>query len=458
MEEDRFMDVGFSSVRAGASLAVRAAAVITLLSAISSPGPAPAATIELCADTTGTSPCPLPGTSNPAGDTIRVLPANTVNHDVASPGPAYMNPGVIEVQSGGNFNNTGWGFIRTTGSGSFDNSGTVFNDAFLQVEDGATIENRSGAVLTSDVDVSIYDNAVLNNDGRIDNYGYIYTLIDIGTAPTINNSGEIHNYAYAEIVNDGIVNNSGTLIVDQDAAFDSTGQLNNTGLFVNDGAVYATVYDAGGGTILNSGDFLVSATGLVDRSGSTRPYGTYTQTAGTTAVDGQMKLASVDIEGGSLTGVGAIQGTVRIGDGTGATASVAPGSASDETAALQITGSLEFESDGELVIEIGGASDLDQLLVSGASILDGALIALLQGAYEPDLGETFTFLTAASVSGGFASTSFPVFDGRTFELFVDPSSSAWLEVVVVPEPSILPLTLGGLLGLALARRRATPAG
>lgn len=215
---------------------------------------------------------------------------------------------------------------------------------------------------------------------------------------------------------------------------------------MNDGDVYGSDYGGYAGAIQNSGDFLVSATGLVDGT-------TATQTAGTTAVDGQMTLASLDIEGGSLTGTGTIQSTVRIGDGTGATAIVDPGNAADDTAALQITGTLELASDSELVIEIGGASDLDQLIISGTSILDGALTALLEGGYEPDLGDTFTFLTAASVGGGFASTSFPVFGGKTFELFVDSGSSAWLEVVAVPEPSVLWMTLGGLFGLALARRR-----
>ncbi len=433
---------GFASAR----LATRAAMAAALLGALLFPCLAPAATIELCDDTTGISPCVLPDTGNPAGDTVRVLPANTVNYHKASPGVAYMNPGVIEVQSGGTFNNTGWAFIRTTGTGSFDNSGTLVNDANLQVEDSATIENRSGATLTNTNYLPVYDYAELNNDGLLENLGYIYTLIDVGDTPTINNTGEIHNYAGSLIYNDGIVNNSGTLTNDPGATFETTGLLSNTGVFVNDGDVYAYDYGGYAGAIQNSGDFLVSATGLVDGT-------TATQTAGTTAVDGQMTLASIDIEGGSLTGTGTIQGTVRIGDGTGATAILDPGNTADDTAALQITGTLELASDSELVIEIGGASDLDQLIVSGASILDGELTALLEGGYEPDLGETFTFLTAASVGGGFGATSFPVFDGKTFELFVDPLSSAWLEVVVVPEPSAVLLTLGGLLGLALARRR-----
>src|SRR4029077_1723796 len=138
---------------------------------------------------------------------------------------------------------------------------------------------------------------------------------------------------------------------------------------------------------------------------------TYIQTAGNTVLNGgsiQTTSANpLQIQGGTLSGTGTIAGDV-----TNTGGGVAPGS-SIAAGALSLSGSglgiYAQSATGAYNVKIGGATagQFDTLTMSGATTLGGPLNVSLLNAFSPALGNTFTILTAASVSGTFSTTNFP---------------------------------------------------
>ena len=103
---------------------------------------------------------------------------------------------------------------------------------------------------------------------------------------------------------------------------------------------------------------------------------------------------------GTLTGDGNVAAAVVSNAGR-----VAPGS---PVGVLTISGAYTQGPAGVLALDLGGATPgagYDQLAVSGPATVDGALHVSLAGGFHPGLGQTFTVLTAGSVSGAFASVA-----------------------------------------------------
>jgi hypothetical protein len=99
-------------------------------------------------------------------------------------------------------------------------------------------------------------------------------------------------------------------------------------------------------------------------------------------------------------------------------------------------------------MELGGpvpGVEHDQLIVTGAALLDGTLAIELIDGYVPKMGETFTLFQWSAVSGTFSNTSMPewlVLD--VSRLYTDGTI-----LVVVPEPGTLALLITGAFGLLL---------
>jgi hypothetical protein len=77
-------------------------------------------------------------------------------------------------------------------------------------------------------------------------------------------------------------------------------------------------------------------------------------------------------------------------------ATVEPG---DTFGTLTIQGNCTPTAAGILVIQIGGASQIGQLVVSGTATLDGTLDVSLVDGYTPALGTSFSILTFNQHSG-----------------------------------------------------------
>jgi YD repeat-containing protein len=121
----------------------------------------------------------------------------------------------------------------------------------------------------------------------------------------------------------------------------------------------------------------------------------YTQTAGSTTVDGTLSTANLNLNGGSLDGTGIIQANVINA------AVTTPG---DQPGMLTIEGSYTQASAGALDIAIASATQLGQLAVTGSATLDGTLNVSLLNGFTPQPGSAFTLVQQAvgTISGIFA--------------------------------------------------------
>ena len=104
---------------------------------------------------------------------------------------------------------------------------------------------------------------------------------------------------------------------------------------------------------------------------------------------------------------------------------------------------LTLESDSALTFEIGGyapgpgvptENGFDQINISGAATIDGTLEVRLLGGFEPEVGDTFDFLTFDSLSGEFDEVTAPFGFGDeqvTFEI-VEQADRLQLVVSEIP--------------------------
>ncbi len=129
--------------------------------------------------------------------------------------------------------------------------------------------------------------------------------------------------------------------------------------------------------------------------------GTYTQTAGTTTVDGTLIAPSgMTLNKGSLVGKGSIAAAVTLSGG-----SVTAGDSSTKPGTLTIAGSYTQQSKGTLDIYVGGttAGTFGDLAVSNGVSLGGTLSIKMVNGFVPVVGDSFTILTGSAVSGTFAT-------------------------------------------------------
>ncbi len=110
---------------------------------------------------------------------------------------------------------------------------------------------------------------------------------------------------------------------------------------------------------------------------------------------------------------------------------------------------LIFQEGSFLDIELASLASYDSVVVAnGTAMLDGNLTISLLNGYKPNIGDTFTLLTA---SGGITGS----FDSITSGYEVDIVGNT-LQVTVIPEPSTWAMVLGGgmmLLWLGSRKRR-----
>jgi hypothetical protein len=187
---------------------------------------------------------------------------------------------------------------------------------------------------------------------------------------------------------------------------------NTNSLTVNNGASVST-----GASFNNSGTMNVAAHSTFTVTGAAN---TYTQSAGSTTVDGTLADSSttgISVTGGKIQGAGMLKAKVSIG-GVGTTPALNVGDAG-KAGLLKITGTYAQLSTGTMNVSVGGTTvgtQFSQLQITGAASLGGTLTAAEVNAFTPTIGQTFTILTAGSVSGTFTNTTIAINSSEHFAI------------------------------------------
>ncbi|MEE9293561.1 MAG: hypothetical protein V3W34_01155 [Phycisphaerae bacterium] len=339
------------------------------------------------------NPTMIGGTFNTVGTgVVRVIAGSTRLNGAA-------NTGLIEIPN----NIAG---LRL--QGTLANSGTI---DLLSIGNNTDIICETDVSLTGGGFINMTD--VLTNRIYATSGALTFTNVD----NTIRGSGKIG-------FNQTTIVNQGTIIADQPTRIEIDP---GTGGFDNQGDLRA---ENGAELRLNAGAFTTSGSVLAATASSiTRSAADYNQTAGSTIIDGALTLnagGTVTLNGGSLGGSGQVNADVNNAAGT-----AAPGAS---TGILTISGDYTQGPGASMAAEIGGlipGTEHDVLAVAGTATLAGRLdVSLINGFIPAQLGDTFTILTAASVTGQFDHVASPVFgDSLRLRPVFTPSE---VQLVVVP--------------------------
>lgn len=315
-------------------------------------------TLDSSTSVTGT------GTVNIAGGTVNVNIASPFNYAdpiIVSGGQANFNTATsatLTTFSGGIISGTGT--LTTTGVFTWT-GGTMSGSGLTVIPPGASF-NLTGTAAT-----------------RLDT---AHTLLNAGTG-VMNSSSDL------TMATGGVFSNTGLLDLRSDR-----GIIGSSSTFYNSGSFSKS---AGAGTSTVGVSFTNLGT-VSAMTGTLSFTGSYTQNGGSIALaGGTVNMSSpLNIQGGTLSGTGTINGSVTNSGGQ-----VSPGSS---PGILTINGNYTQSPTGTLNIEIAGltpGSGYDRLRVLGTASLSGTLAITTQNGYLPDIGDAFQVLTATTRTGTF---------------------------------------------------------
>ncbi len=349
------------------------------------------------------------------------------------PGQSFS---LATVENSGTINNGGGGASMTgiTGSMTWD-GGTIrgFRAAFGHCQRGNASDQRQPFFPLT------LDGVVLENAGTA-----ALTLANCcGGVLALENGAGINNSvtgSFAVQGGDGVAR----ITSDGTATF-----------FENEGSLTAASFDSAFANTIEPA-FTQTASGTVDvqqgtlglnnamnagivtvSSGTSLGVGSYTQTAGSTVlIGGTINGGFLNIGGGSLSGTGTINANVTSGG------QIIPGGVGT-AGTLTINGNYSQTSTGAFDIGIGGTAagtQYDQLAVSGAATLGGAINVSIFDGFAPALGNTFQPLTFASYSGNFGFYNGIVLGNR---LLLDPTLYP-TNLTLTVQPAVTTTTLAAL--------------
>ncbi len=230
---------------------------------------------------------------------------------------------------------------------------------------------------------------------------------------------------------------------------------------------------AGGRNLPTAGAFSNAGTVKVSKGSTLTVGGTanYTQTAGTTTVDGTLAVSApglVKIQGGSVFGTGTIMGNAQ------SSGTINVGDALKKAAKLAVTLNYTQTSSGILNIDVGGltaGTQTDQFNVTDAATLNGTLNLDLINGFVPTTVDTFDIMNFASRTGMFSTVNGTAINGSEHFVVVYNATNVTLDVVSgalapglfalataagtapTPEPSTVLLLGSGLIAILATRGR-----
>jgi hypothetical protein len=248
---------------------------------------------------------------------------------------------------------------------------------------------------------------------------------------------------------------------------ESTGTANVTGgtMNINSKLDLRGALDFGGGNThlnVNSSAFasfvagqLIAANNatFTGASGSLMSFKDQAQydSVGTVTSQGLIHIAGQDLvipQNQSVGGSGTIEGDVTNNG------SLAPGSS---PGAITVDGSYTQAASGLLLMEIAGIEpeNFDSLAITGPASLDGLLNVSLLDGFLPSATDSFSIVTANSLSGTFDNVSGNKigFTGGTFDVAYSPTGVTLSNFQAVPEPGGVALIALAMTAVGVRRQR-----
>jgi hypothetical protein len=298
-----------------------------------------------------------------------------------------------------------------TNSSTIQGSGNIGGNSMGLVNNGDILANQSTPLL---IDVNTQG---FTNNGTL-NVSASDTLQITGAANSFLNfnsgTGTLTggNYVVAgtlQFDNANITTNAANITLTGVAAKIVNQVGTNALLGFNTNAATGSFTLAGGQALTTTGGSFSNAGTVAVGSGSSLTIGgsgfNYTQTAGSTTVDGTLTSTSagtLSLNGGSLFGGG------TIGDAVVDSGTITPGDSATKTGDLSITKTYTQNTGGALDISIGGTtagSQYDQVKVTGAASLNGTLNVSLVNGFTPAVGSQFIIVNAGSLGGTFSTVN-----------------------------------------------------
>jgi fibronectin-binding autotransporter adhesin len=377
-----------------------------------------------------------------------ILNAGTILANQATPltvlpsSAGLINKGILSVSAGDTMQ------IGTSTGGALQNfSGTTLTGGFynisgnLQFGAGGTslVTNAANITLTG-AGSQIID---FGNNNILANFvtnaaGGVFTLgagRSFTTAGNFTNNGTLGiSTGDSFVVNGNLTNFSGTTLTGGTYNVLGTLQFNGAKIVTNAAKIILNGFPAKivnqvgtnallglntnvatgslilGGQALNTTGGSFSNAGIIEiRGDSTLKIGgsgfNYTQTAGSTTVDGLLTAAgtgTLSLNGGTLFGGG------TIGDAVVDSGTITPGDSSTKTGDLSVSSTYTQNANGTLDISIGGTTggkQYDQLKVTGSAALNGTLNISRVNGFTPAIGTQFMIVNAGSLTGTFSTVN-----------------------------------------------------
>lgn len=377
------------------------------------------------------------------------------------------------VNSGGDFDAKGQ-TVDVTGQTTVS-AGTYFPDAGVQTFGGGltlstsgTLSSATGSKLDVNGNLQLSNTASLTAPGNTGSFTVSGNWSHSNTSTFTHNSGTVtfdgtgaqsldsddqkfYNLTYsgtgtltlttnATVANDlTISTGAGTFSLgarDLTLAGDFTNKATftgSTGTVIFNGTTTQQV-DSGGVTNAFN-DFTVNNSAAIVQlfTNDIKANGAVTVTTGTLDLGGRSLDANdVNLSStGSLVGDGFITSTNKVDANSGST--VSPDDV-NTTGTIDITGSLGLNNGSTYVVNLIADADSDLLDVSGTATLGASSVLTLSLDYTPALGDSWTILTAGTLSGTFSGANPRIFTIGSLGYVIDityTATSVDLEVIAV---------------------------
>jgi fibronectin-binding autotransporter adhesin len=297
-------------------------------------------------------------------------------------------------------------FLASAPSDTLTNKSTIEGTGTIGDSNPMGITNAGTIIANQSTPLTIAPDAVLGftNTGTL--------IVNSGSIMNINGpfkslkSGALKSGTYSvagilEFPNAIIKTSSGKIILTgAGAQIRDNGSLNN--------ALIALVTNNGPGLLsLQSGATLTTTTNLTNKgkvtvgTGSSLTVNGYTQSGGTSTIDGTLTASSVTVQGGSTLGKGTLAAAVT------SNGIITPGDSTTNPGVLAISGTYTQSATGTLKIYIAGAGagQFGEVPVSNGVSLNGTLDLSRVHGFVPTIGSTFTLVTGSAITGQFATVN-----------------------------------------------------